>query len=519
MAPAAPNTAQRLRTQLLAARQQTRPAKKAVIRVPGIGQSISTAYEQLRNAAEYTEEHLLLQRAARRFYHRNLPFHSHRNLSEIGEELIIELTQAGYLANGTISSETAVTIQALANTYMDVYRQLRKKRVSAEDATDWTLDIVSVRTAELLAPHPELVVFTYFAYEHYLELLPRNKFTDDPAELARYEISLYVATHRALLKSDLATIRTDLITLYERGPENLGSFIQFNRDITAIFQSSLTQRLRRGISKYGAPMRILKRLIEDHPELPEALNNRTVFLALYEQETFQEYKAIRARLNKGLIKSIVFLLITKAIIGIGVEVPYDLATAGTIAFMPLGINLLFPPLYMASLKVGLRPPSLQNAQAIQDYIDKVLFTDELPFKLSFRSMTTSISNLSKLAYGIVFFIPFAITVSILSLLHFNIVQMVIFFIFLSTASFLGFRLSQIVRELEIVVQDLGLVQAARDFFYLPFIVVGQWLSSKYARVNIIGLLLDMLIELPLKTVLRLIRQWLLFLNDRREQIY
>jgi hypothetical protein len=509
----------KLKSRLLGVRHHQKTSDEQVIRVPGIGQGISTVYEQFRNAAEYNEEHLLLQRATRRFLNRNLSFHSQRNVGDIGNELIIELTQAGYLPNSSVKNETANTIQTLVVKYMNVYRDLRKERVPAEVAVSWVLDILSVNSAWLLDPHNERVVFAYFAYEHYLKLFPKEAFITDPSEVKLYEISLYVAAQRALLKSDLATVRSDLINLYQKGPEDLEDFIEFNQDITTIFLSPLTQKLRRAINKYGAPLRILKRLIEDHPELPDALDNRSVFLALYEKQTYKEYKSVARRLNKGLIKSIVFLLITKAVIGVSVEIPYDLITVGSVAFMPLGINLLFPPLYMAGLKFGLRPPSHQNAQALIAYIDKALFTHEQPIKPALKAMTQSISAVSKFVYTLAFFIPFAITVFVLTLLHFNIVQTIIFFVFLSTASFLGFRLSQIIRELEIVTKDLGLIQAARDFFYLPFIVVGQWLSNKYAKINLIGAILDLLIELPLKTVLRLLRQWLRFINDRREQIY
>ena len=55
-------------------------------------------------------------------------------------------------------------------------------------------------------------------------------------------------------------------------------------------------------------------------------------------------------------------------------------------------------------------------------------------------------------------------------------------------------------------------------FYLPFIVMGQWISSKYARANIVAYVLDVLVELPLKTVLRLVRQWVRFLNEKHEEI-
>ena len=402
---------------------------------------------------------------------------------------------------------------------MAAYSQIRKERVPTEIARGWVLDLISVGITELLNPNAELGVFTYFAYEHYLALLPQNELIKDPIEASRYEISLYVAVHRALLKSDLATVRYDLIKLYGHDPDRLREFIQFNVDITEVFYSKLTQRLRRAVSKYGAPMRILQRMLEDNPGVVDHLTDRKTFLAMYEQQTYTEYQAVRTRLNRGLIKSIVFLLITKGVVGFGIEVPYDLATTGTVDKLPLGINLLFPPLYMATLRLGFRLPSIPNAQALQDYMDKTLYSDDLPLKPSLRSITRSMSAGAKLLYTFVFVVPFAITVFVLSLLHFTVVQMVIFFIFLSAASFLGFRLSQTIRELEIMTQEVGFLAAMRDFFYLPFIVLGQWLSSKYARANIVGLFLDIIIEMPLKTVLRLIRQWLRFLNDRREQIY
>jgi hypothetical protein len=513
------DAAQQLKNRLKAI-QKLPPVQEGVaLHVPGVGSSISIAYEQLRIAAEYTEDHLLLERAIRRFLVRNLSFHHQRNLGEIGEELVIELTQSGYLKNSSISVDTTVAITKYVDRYRTAYSQIRKSHVPTEIARGWVLDIISVGVTELLNPQPELSVFTYFAYEHYLGLLPQSDLIADPTEANRYEISLYVGVHRALLKSDLATIRYDLVRLYGHDPDRLPEFIQFNLDITDVFYSKLTQRLRRAVSKYGAPFRVLLRMLENNAGIAETLTDRMSFLAMYEQQTYTEYRAVRERLNRGLIKSIVFLLITKGIVGFGVEVPYDLATVGSVAVLPLGINLLFPPLYMATLRLGLRLPSIQNAQALQDYIDKALYSDTPPLKPSLRSITRSMSIAAKILYTFVFFVPFAITVFVLTFLHFTVVQMFIFFVFLSAASFLGFRLSQTIRELEIVTQEVGFLVAMRDFFYLPFIVVGQWLSSKYAKANIVGLFLDIIIEMPLKTVLRLLRQWLRFLNDRREQIY
>jgi hypothetical protein len=512
--------AAQLRDRLRAAQhQQNVLAHEPTIKIPDVGHTVANAYEQLRNAAEYTEEHLLLQRASRRFYKRNVPLHSHHAVGNIGEEAVIELTQAGYLVNGTVHTGTVTSIQTLVTGYADVYWRLRDAHVSYEESAEWLLDILSVETENLLNPHDHTTAFGYFAYQHYLSLFADQPFLAREQKNEQYEISLYIAVHRALLKSDTATVRHDLLRMYAQSPDDLPGFIQFNRTITKLYNSDLTRTLQRAVNKYGAPMRILKSMVENRNDVPELLANREQFLEAYRKQTFVEYSSVSKRLKKGLKKSILFILITKVLIGVGIEVPYDLMTVGVVALLPLCVNLLTPPLYMASLKFSIGMPSGENAGALSDYIDRALFTSERPVHLPVRPFGKPVSDFAKLLYGVLFLVPFAVIIFVLMLLHFNGVQGIIFFVFISTASFLGFRLSQIVREMELVTKEANIIRSLRDFFYLPFILAGQWISSKYAKVNFVAMVLDMLIELPLKTVLRVIRQWTRFLNEKREQIY
>ncbi|HET8671938.1 MAG TPA: hypothetical protein VFM05_15375 [Candidatus Saccharimonadales bacterium] len=492
-----------------------------IIHVPGTGKTISSAYEQLRNAAEYAEEHLLLQRAIKRFFNRTFAFFTkrHGNVGNVGEELIVELTQAGYLHNDEFGSETAERIRALAEEYMHTYGRLREAHVSREDAVDWVLSILSVEVEEILNPHSRITAMAFTAYQHYLQVLPKSTFAATAEEAERYEICLYIAIHQALLKSDISIVRHDMMRMYKQTPHDLSSFVQFNRMVNELYMSKFTHKLKRVVSKYGAPMRILKSLNDDRDDLPELLNDHDRFLDAYDRQTQKEYKQVNSRLNKGIIKSIIFIFITKVVIGLAIEIPYDWFIMGYIAILPLAINLLFPPLYMASLKLGLKVPSLSNAQALREYIDKALYGSEVAITPTLRDSVRTASTFSKLLYAVLFFIPFIVTLYILRLLDFNIVQTVIFFVFLSTASFFGFRLSRLIRELEIMTHQSNILSTIRDFFYLPFILVGQWLSSKYARINAVGYFLDIAIELPLKTVLRLIRQWTRFLNEKHEELY
>lgn len=488
------------------------------IQVPGIGSTISVAYEQLRNAAEYTEEHLLLQRAIRRFFSRATAF-SAKRMHTIGEELIVELTQAGYLQNNTYGSHVAQQLTHLAEYWYHILGQLREAHIPKDKALDWTLDYLSVGTEEILHPHYELNAIATFAYQHYLQALPADAFIASPAEHEHYEICLYIGVHKSLLKSDIAIVRHDLSQMYQINAQDLQGFIAFNQKVDELFIAPFTQKIQRSVNKYGAPIRILKSLAENHPDLAQVVTNREQFLALYEQQTQSDYKGLARRITKGIIKSIIFIFITKIIVGVGVEVPYDLIFMGYVAWLPLFINLLVPPLYMASLKLGLHAPSAANASALRDYMDAILYS---PDNLPPQPLTVIHKNASlgaKVLFTIVFFIPFVITLYVLSLLHFNVAQGIIFFVFLSTASFLGFRLARMIRELELLSSQRGILSTFRDFFYLPFISVGQWISQKYARVNVMAHILDIAIELPLKTMLRLFRQWTRFLNDKHDEMY
>ena len=499
-------------------RQQNREGQP--IQVPPTGKIISSAYEQLRNAAEYTEEHLLLQKAIKRYFNRSFSFLAlkHGAGNNVGEELIVELIQAGYLRHGDFSTKTAEAIDTLANEYVQLYSHLREARVSRDEAMEWVLSLLSVEVENRLSPHASLHALTYCFYQHYLELLPKHQLAHDHVENEQYEISLYIAVHQAIMKSDLAVVRHSLLTMYNQNADDLQAFASFNRHIDKLFTSPFTHRLKQTVGKYGAPLRILKSVVEDRNDLPELLEKRDDFLVAYANHTSKEYSRVNKKLNRGVVKSIAFLIITKALIGIGIEIPYDIMMHGSVAMLPLAINLLFPPLYMASLKLGIKVPSSANAHALREYIKTILYSPNMPSLPSFRSKDST-SAMANAFYGILFFIPFCVTLYVLSLLHFNVVQMIIFFVFLSTASFLGFRLSSIVRELELVTHQAGFLATVRDFFYLPFILAGRWISGKYAKINVVGYFLDIAIEMPLKTVLRLVRQWTRFLNEKHDQIY
>ena len=482
-------------------------AKK--IHVTGAGRTLTFAYEQLRNAAEYTEEHLLLQRAIQRFYKRYFLANSERGANATGEELIIELTLAGYLQNDSISEGVINGINLLADQYL--------RAQAKQNNESWTFSVLAVEIERLLNGDLKRDVFVQFAYDHFLATIDKEKLFASISK-GDYEVGLFVAVHQALLKSDPAIIRTALLRRYRQNPAT-GAFVQTNEMIDKVLDSTATDKLYHVVSRRGAPLRVLWRLVDEHENTIQLLNSREQFLSAYDAQITHEYSRINSRINRGIVRSVIFLIITKFLIGISIEVPYDYAVHGGVVWLPLAINLLFPPVYMILLRFTLRLPGHANSMALADSVDELLYrNDDLRSIGSSRQKRAGFGAAFNVAYALIFIVVFGGVAWWLLSFGFSLLHLFIFFAFLSTASFLGFRLSRQIRELEVINGQQSGVTMVRDFLYIPFVVVGRWMSEKYARVNVVAMILDMAIELPLKTILHLVRQWGSFITNKKDEL-
>ena len=57
-----------------------------------------------------------------------------------------------------------------------------------------------------------------------------------------------------------------------------------------------------------------------------------------------------------------------------------------------------------------------------------------------------------------------------------------------------------------------------DFFMMPLVSVGKWMSSEIAKINVLLLVFDFLIEAPFKVLFEVIEEWISFIKRRKEDI-
>ncbi len=493
-------------------RQQNDKAEK--IRVASTGRTITGAYEQLRNAAEYIDDSLLLQRAIRRFYRRVFLSGDEVDIANSGEELITELTLAGYLPNETVAKRTSAQISKLAVDYLSAYNKLHHDG-STDDVYSWTIDLLAVEVAALLTEIDTRDVFLQFAFESFIKSINwPSLFRSGVPE--NYELCLYITLHQVLLKSDSATIRWHLLKRFQRAPDKYNKFVTSNKTIDSLLVDDNIAIVTRAVSKYSASFRILRGMMKEHDNFGGLLSDKNSFLSSYENQINREYKSAENRVKRGIKKSIVFLIITKVLIGLAIEVPYDLAVHGAVEWLVLAINLTAPIIYLISIGFTIKVPGRSNTLALVEQMSAWLF-DSKPMKLSMPKKQ-KYSGAFGVVYGFLMLLIFGLASWGLISLGFDIVHLLVFMTFFSAASFLGFRLTKFIKEVEAFEGDQSSIAMLRDFIYLPFVVVGRKLNQEYAKLNLVANVLDLVIEMPLKSILKLVRQWSVFISSKKDEL-
>lgn len=489
------------------------------LHVQTTGASLTELYESLRNASQNAEENLLLMHAIERFlerYFSSLVTISQSTIKQSGKNLIVELTMAGYLPNDSIHKPTIDQITSSIKLALSLKARYVKQYSRAE-INRWIVQPLAAQIESLLRNHARQLALANLAYNYFLGAIDIDYLANDKRP-ANYEAMLYIASQKALLKSDEAAIRLNLLQRYGVTMGQYVNYARFNQQIDIVFADPLLDKLVKLINRHGAPFRIIGRTVATDDSLGQHLLEEKTFLGPYDSAIRESYVDVNKSVNRGIIRSVIFLIITKFLIGIAIEVPYDIAVHHQIMWLPLGVNLLLPPLYMVLLRLTLVMPDARNTKALTREVSRILYSP-LPNEPFITGHRRSYGKGWNFIYAL-FVIGVFITVGwlLMKFAHFEWIHLAIFFVFISTASFLGFRLSRSIREIEVGDEAQTTATILRDFIYMPFVAVGQKLSETYSRFNIVSRLLDMFVELPLKTILGFFRRWGNFMSAKRDDL-
>ena len=195
-----------------------------------------------------------------------------------------------------------------------------------------------------------------------------------------------------------------------------------------------------------------------------------------------------------------------------------------VEYGPLVINIISPLVLMGLLVSFFRVPGAKNTTKIYTRIINIINDDD-----SFETTPIKISPANKkirrpllvfgftIAYFVFFGITFSMIYLLLSRLGFSIINKGVFFFFMTVVGFFGYRIRQTTKEYSLEDTD-GVLSPVIYFLFLPVLSVGKFLSREVAKLNILMLVFDLLIEAPYKLIVEIVEEWVKFVRARRDEI-
>lgn len=482
-------------------------------------------YERMRNSIEYREDHLIRRAAIERIFKRRILLNPQGQ--RISEPLIRELLWARYLPNQEVSENKIPVVQQAIDKYITLAREMVGGRPQKEQNTlnQFIMDVLTCEIEEILAQDPRREAFVNFVYQ---SLLAQIELLDQKLNKEK-NILLYAAVDFGFAKSDRALLRYHLtkILLPELTDRNsavdkaLPHFIAVVHHIESTINSKAVDKLKLFVKRNSAPYLILRDIIEANPK-----NTKAIFATYDElkvkvdQMCRKRYKDTQTKLTRAGVRSVIYIFLTKMIFAFLLEFPVDRFFRQDIEYIPLTINIIFPPFLMFLVVAITGVPGADNTKRVFERINYLIRSG-----LSFEKTVIKIKQVNRrplltfgfsIIYLLTFIISFGAISIILTMIHFNIVSQLIFIFFVSMVLFFASRIRQTSKEY-LLVEKEGIFSPVKDFFTLPILSLGKWLSGEIARLNILIFLFDFIVEAPFKAIFEIGEEWINFVKTKKDE--
>ncbi len=512
------------------------------IKVSELVSKMAFYYEKIRNTVDYQEEHLLQKNAIERILKRQIVIEGaiaakERDNNKIAQHLLTELIRAAYLPNNTIPETKISEISLVVEKYLKLkkyslehFKSNNKYNKEKNELISWIIAIMASEIEEKLGRSKvDLNVV-----DHMNKILLENiKLPENSPFEKDKEIQIFVGIHRSYLKFDRDMLGLILLKYFVANWENPkdGEIIEVGENILKIWKKidqqidhPLSKQINRIASSYTSFFTILTDVISENPVkcYDNIKNDPKAFPRQIRQASSKRYKQARVKLWRAGIRSIVYIFITKSIFAVLLEVPASKWFGQEINNFSLAVNITFPAMLLFLIILFTKLPSIANSSKIVEGVDEIVFEDKVrkdPFRLRKPVTRGKLTNtVFGLIYAITFFMSFGIVVWGLDKIGFNWVSITIFLFFLAFVSFFSIRIRKSARELIIVQPKENILNLISDFFYVPIVSAGKWLSEKFARINVFVFILDFIIEAPFKIFVEIAEDWTRYVRERKEDI-
>ncbi len=504
------------------------------IKVSYAASAISFLYEKIRNTVDYKEEFLLRKYAIERILNRLIFIEDKK--SGVGEALLSDLIRGRYFLNDTIGVDKIGETDKIIKKYLTLFDKLKSSDIKKREVgkiIDWFIGIASFEIEKNLVSYEKEEALCEFIYNTACkDIVIKDKILSERQEITQ----TYLAILRVALRADRSILSYYLMKAY--WPDWFGEnwFLVNDELAKNIFATKsvidkeinhpIAEKLLRFFKRRAVVYFIISDLIVKNAGKTEEKmqSSKLDFLEDVRNTCASRYGKAREVLDRTFKRSVIYIFVTKIALAFIIEVPYEvLILMSKINYTALGINVIFHPSLMYVVGSSIKMPKEKNTAQIIREADYVVYNKKKseipPYANKFSFSRSSISSgLFFIFYAIMFVITFGLIITVLEKLEFNFVSGALFIFFISVVSFFAFKISRPVRELIVIDKNDKLIDTVLDFFFIPVMYFGRWLSESFNQINILVFALDFIIEAPFKTLVKIFDDWVKFLKEKKEEM-
>ena len=521
----APNNLSNLATKLIHVfENRDKELNEEKITVNDLLSKVASFYEKFRTAMDYGSEETIPRRAIERMLKRML-FLEERS-QNLAEGLVRELIWAGYFPNATVPQSLIEKVSTSINLCLKLKDEvIRKKVLSHEDINEFILQILSCDIFYILISSKEKDAVANFMFR----ILKESIHIEDDTEQTR-DIQVFIAIRKAFARDDLAFLRYKLfLQIFGKITEEnyyniLENFEAGYKEIKYQLSYPRKEKILTHIKKSTPAFLILFDLLNQYRGNFKSITlEKTDLKRIVFDACDRRYKNIKRKVRTAIVRSFVFILITKAVMALAIEGTFESIFLGKIQWFSMFLNTAIPPIIMVLAGIGIHTPNTENSAFILKDIHKILF-DEKPeiaktmtLRLKKKSGITFKDSVFSILWILSIFLMFGIIWFILGLLSFNILSKFIFIFFVAIISFLAYRIYQTAKTYT-VYKKQNILTPIFEFFFIPIVGVGRSLTEGITQINFILITIDFVIEAPLKGLIGFFEQWFVFVAGKREEL-
>jgi hypothetical protein len=489
----------------------------------GIASELAAWYERLRTAIENRDEEVILRAAIERILRRRLLLGG--NGKTVGPLLVRELIWARYFPEESISDDQVLKVEETIDLYLELRNLIpQHNKIPESELNEWTYHLMASDLEDRLNPTPQKEAMISYIFRTLRKMVTIHDDTEETRD-----IQVFIAIRKAFAKEDLPFLRYALFNQYfgRLSSDTIQQTAQKFSEGKSIIEKHLNYKGRFKIFEYVKrqipPFLILEDIFENYnSKIRQLISNPSEFTSIITETCNAHYANIAGKVRRAIIRSIIFILLSKSFLAFFVEGTYDRLVHGQILWGRIAINITIPVAMMILVSFLIKAPGADNTRRIIDRINSLLFdeTPELGRALMFNHKPRA-QNLIDTIFTAVwlgtFFLSFGAIVYVLTLLNFSFVSQAFFIFFFALITFLSYRIKQ-AADVYTVREKTGLLTPFVDFFFMPIVRVGRYLAEGVRQINVFIFVLDVLIEAPLKGIIAISEQWFRFLHSKREDL-